>query len=116
MENKFVPHDNLSDKINFDIMKSEKDGGIKLEDIKIEQSLIVQTKNTTYTIRKINNKIYVISGHPIFCSKETYCNIAGSTWSGSMIKVGFIGIDMHLEFFINQKRITTSRIESIKIK
>ena len=115
MTKKFVPHENLSDEINLNIMQSEKDGGIFLKDMKIGSIIKVQTQNTLYIIKKISDKEYEINGNKTYCPVSTKCFISGSTWGGSMIKVGFIGIGMHLEFCTN-KRITTSTIQSITIE
>jgi hypothetical protein len=43
--------------------------------------------------------------------------IQGSTWGGSMLKLGYIGVDMHLEFDFGKPRqcLTTSRIASIQV-
>lgn len=115
MNKKFVPHDNLSDVINLNIMQSEKDGGEWLKNVKIGQTIAVQTKNTLYRIQKVGNDNYLISGHAKYCPTFIKCNIAGSTWGGSMLKMKFIGIGMCLEFYINYKRITTSEIIKVEV-
>jgi len=87
MDKKFVPHDNLSDDINKNIMQSELDGGLKLEDIDNGETIKVQTKNTLYTIKKISKDIFEISGNAKFCPEPIDCSIAGSTWGTNFLSI-----------------------------
>ena len=115
MEKKFVPSEHLSDDVNLNIMQSEKDGGLLIKDIKDGESITVQTENTLYTIEKVNDKEYLISGNQKLCPIPTKVSIHGSTWGGSMIKLGFIGIGMYLEVGKgNGKLMITSQIKEIK--
>jgi len=114
MDKKFVPHDNLSDDINKNIMQSELDGGLKLEDIDNGETIKVQTKNTLYTIKKISKDIFEISGNAKFCPEPIDCSIAGSTWGGSMLKIGFIGLGMVMEVYPDGECFLTSQIKSIE--
>lgn len=118
-------HPNLSDEINRNIAKSEIDGGcflFKMEGSKssgeilpIGKTLLVQTKNTLYRIEKRGDEDYLISGHPRYCPEPTKANIHGSTWGGSMLKVGFVGRGMRLEFSISgEGTITTSEIQDVR--
>jgi len=113
-EQKEMRHPNLSDEINDNIEKSEKLGGEFIEKLKVGNILEVQTKNTLYKIEKREDGLY-ISGHQKFCPNPVQCNIHGSTWGGSMLKMGFVGIDMHLEFSLVNDHgvITTSPIQKI---
>lgn len=118
MGKKFVPSEHLSDDINKNIMQSELDGGLKLEEIEVGETIKVQTRNTLYTIKKIANDEYEISGNEKFCSVPKKCYIAGSTWGGSMLKMGFIGLGMFMEGNLNfdEKSFLTSQIKSIEYK
>lgn len=110
-----MPHPNLSKDINANLEQSEKDGGVWLKDLKIGDTVFVQTQNSMYRIVKTSDG-YTIEGHPKYCPKPTEARINGSTWGGSMIKSGFLGGGMHLEFSTDiYPRITTSRIESVVI-
>lgn len=109
-------HPNLSDDINANIAKSELLGGILSKDMEPSSRLQVHTKNTLYTILKDAEGNYFIHGGRF--SLPTPCCIAGSTWGGSMLKVGFIGVGMHLEFSImgpgkQRMTYTTSQIKEI---
>jgi len=107
------PH--LSDVVNRRIVASEIEGGVHLGDVRPGTVLEVETQNRAYTIEYQGSGKALISGHPIFCPKPTPVTIHGSTWGGSMIKMGFIGRGMHLEFGQpDLQSITTSRIVQVR--
>lgn len=107
-------HPNLSDEINRNIAQSEADGGVSLKSLAVGKALLVQTKNTLYRIEKRGESEFYISGNQRFCPEPTKTSIHGSTWGGSMLKVGFVGIGMRLEFSVEGHRaITTSVISSV---
>ena len=112
----FVPHPNLDDRINHNIIQSEIEGGVFLRDLDHGTELEVQTENRFYRIVYCGGGQGFISGHPEFCPDPVLVNIHGSTWGGSMIKSNFIGRGMHLEFQKPQQMtvITTSRILEIR--
>ncbi len=94
----FVPHPNLSDEINRDVCQSEIEGGVFLQDLRVGAVLQVQTRNRSYFFQYCGNGRGYLRGHPKFCPEPVLVSIHGSTWGRSMIKTGFIGRGMHLEF------------------
>ncbi|MEK7559790.1 MAG: hypothetical protein AAB522_00610 [Patescibacteria group bacterium] len=110
----FTPHPNLSDEINKNIAQSEVNGGYFLRDVLEGKKFEIETQNTRYTLEKKDGKIF-LSGNPKFCHNPTEVRIKGSTWGGSMLKMDFIGIGMHLEFVLpNHETITTTQIKAIR--
>ena len=95
-------------------LKSEEDDGVWLHEIEEGTVVYLLTRNTLYTIEKRADGFY-ISGHEKYCPKPTNAHIHGSTFGGSIIKAGFVGVDRHLEFTTegHPGMITTSRIQSI---
>jgi len=85
----------LHPQILHNLAKSEIEGGAWLKDM-VDGDYLMETQNTFYTITKANGK-YTIMGHPRFCPTPREINIHGSTFGGSMLKIGFIGRGMHLE-------------------
>jgi len=87
--------------------------------------LMVNTKNTSYGFITRNGIVEgkaaaVVEGgrEPRYLTEHTKnIDIHGSTFGGSMIKVGYIGVDMHLEFSYPEhpKSIVTTAIQSIRI-
>jgi hypothetical protein len=94
----FRPHENLSDEVNRELVQSEIEGGVRLQDLEPGSMLKVHTQNTCYEIVVLHDGLAYLSGHPLYCPQPVLVTIAGSTWGGSMLKVRFIGQGMHLEF------------------
>lgn len=107
----------LHPSITLRMEQSERDGGIWKKDVAIGACVVVQTQNTKYRIERRAEDEWLISGHAKYCPAPVKCCISGSTWGGSMLKVGFIGIGMHLEFVIPEFPgcITTTMIRSVEM-
>jgi len=116
LDNLFDPHPSLSDRVNHNIVQSEVEGGVYLENLPTHSALEIQTENRHYTVIHRGRGEVLIWGHPVYCPAPTPVSIAGSNWGGSMLKVGFIGRGMHLEFRHPEYRrpIVTSRICDIR--
>jgi len=111
----FTPHENLSDQVNRNIIRSEIEGGVYLDELPKGARIEVETQNRFYTIVNRGDGEALISGHPKFCPRPVLVRIHGSNWGGSMLKVRFIGRGMHLEFRHPEFRtIITSRIVEIR--
>jgi len=128
-----MSHPNLSNEINHNIAKSEIDGGVWLSMpeswakqahaeakekgnvLAVGKTLLVQTKNTLYRIEKRGENDFYISGSQRFCPEPTKANIHGSTFGGSMLKMGWVGRGMYLEFSTSKHgTITTSEIQDVQ--
>ena len=114
----FVPHQNLSDQINGNIIRSEIEGGVYLRDLPEESTLEVATQNRRYTLVVRSDGNALISGHPEFCPEPVEVRIHGSNWGGSMLKAAYLGRGMHLEYRHPKYRgpIVTSPIVDIRLK
>jgi len=113
--NLFRPHPNLGDEVNANIVESEIEGGVSLDDLQEGAVLEVETQNRLYTIVNCGAGRALISGHAKFCPFPVLVLIHGSTWGGSMLKVRFIGRGMRLEFrHPTFQTITTSKIVEIR--
>ena len=85
----------------------------------VGRGLMVRTLNTIYIIRKVSEDAercnFTIQGHPKYCPVPCPCHIHGSTWGGSMLKVGYVGRGMHLEMWIEGRgTVTTSAMEEVE--
>ena len=113
----FMPHPNLSDEVNGNIVRSEIEGGVYLDDLSEGAVLEVETQNHEYTIVVRGRDKELIWGHPQYCPDPVAVRIAGSTWGGSMLKARFVGRGMHLEFcHPSYRTIITSPIVDIRAK
>lgn len=125
-------HPNLSDDINRKLAKSEIEGGVWLtmpepwakqahaealekgNVLAVGKTLLVQTKNTLYRIEKRGEDEFYISGNARFCPEPARVTIHGSNFGGSMLKLGWVGRGMYLEFSTAEHRgIGTSEIKEI---
>ncbi len=103
---------------------------LKLADIAVEgirlaeypnHVIVVNTKNTKYVFTSADGKVVgqaiKPNGFPVrYLATEQPVNIHGSTYGGSMIRIGFIGVEMHLEFSTKEEGpITTSEIQSVQV-
>ena len=126
------PHDNLDDRVNAAIAQSEADGGVWFNKLPIGSTLQIKTANRLYLLARERTGCqcgagfdfschclfsqWFILGHPTYCHKWTACRVAGSTFGGSMLKAGFVGVGMHLEFTTAEHgTITTSVIERVRV-
>ena len=111
----FIPHPNLSDEVNRNIVQSEIEGGVHLDTLFEGTVLEIETQNRWYRLKNLGSGKALISGHPQFCPEPVLVSIEGCTWGGSMIKVRYIGRGMHLEFrHPEYHTIVTSRIVEIR--
>jgi hypothetical protein len=95
--NPLTPHPNFSDEVNRDIVQSEIEGGVYLEDLSEGAVLEVETQHHWHTIVIGGRGQELVSGHPRYCPDPVPVRIDGSTWGGSTLKLRFIGRGMRLE-------------------
>src|ERR1700733_4750352 len=114
----FQPHQNLSDGINGNIIRSEIEGGVYLRDLPAEAEIDGVTQNRGCKLVVRSDGSALICGHPEFCPTPVLVRITGSNWGGSMLKAAFIGRGMHMEFRHPdyQGPIITSRILDIRMR
>ena len=113
----FTPNPHLSDLVNGRIVQSEIEGGVHLGDIPPGTILEIETENRAYTLEYQGLGQALICGHPVFCPEPTLVTIHGSTWGGSMIKTGYIGRGMRLEFAKPAlEPITTSVVREVRAR
>jgi hypothetical protein len=97
------------------IEESEKQGGIKLTELAVGTRVEAQTRNTLYKIAVLENGKYMVEGGFYFPEpKEAW--ISGSTWGGSMLKMKWLGIGMHMEFGNPEcGTVTSTAVKSLKV-
>ena len=114
----FSTNQHFCDAINRNIVQSEIEGGVYLPNLPRGAAVEIETRNHTYMLVNCGDNAAMISGHPKYCPKPVKVSIQGSTWGGSLLKQGFIGRSMHLEFTHPDFRgsITTSRIVEVRAR
>jgi hypothetical protein len=110
-----LPHPSLGDQINRQLIQSEIEGGVYLDDLALGDVIEVETRNHAYKLVNRGSGQALISGHPEFCPDPVLVRVEGSNWGGSLLKVSFIGRGMCLEFRHPEfHTITTSPIVEIR--
>lgn len=111
----FKPSPNLSPAINQAIIDSELQGGATLDKLAVGRCLKIQTRNSLYTLAHVGPDQWTLQGHPYYCPEPVRVIPQGSTWGGSMIKVGFVGIGMLLQVVLMKRDmfLTTSLVQSV---
>lgn len=104
--------------------------GIALKDYP-NHKITVRTKNTTYLLTTRSGRVLAQAFKdgaepPRYLRREQEIAVHGSTYGGSwtMLRIGFIGVDMHLEFTARDdnyedhppKTVTTSAIQSVTVR
>ena len=111
----FRPHPNFDDAVNEAICQSEIEGGVALDNLPIGGVVDVETANTLYRIENRGEGEVLISGHPEICPAPVRVSFHGSTWGAAMLKAGFIGREMSMEFRHPDRGVVrTSRVREIR--
>jgi len=91
--------------------------GIDVRKLKPGTLLLVMTKNSLYKITKCDrvDEVWVQGGKHIATPKM--CLFTGSTFGGSMIKIGWIGQGMRMEIYFPEKKavLKTSAVRAARI-
>ena len=101
------PHPGLSQELNDQIAQTMIEGGADLRRLKTGQAIEATTRNTKYRIERVHdgekNFPFLMSGHPRLCPEPTRAAISGSSHGGGMLRLGFVGRGMRMEFRLANK-------------
>lgn len=94
------------------------DCGINVHRLKAGTTILALTKNSLYKIIKGSRDQYdiTIQGGKYFLN-PTNANFSGSTFGGSIMKMGWIGYGMYMELYAldHKKKYKTTPVEAAKI-
>lgn len=114
-----IHHPNIHPTLSTAIEKAEEDGvGFFIESLKEGDVVMVKTRNSEYsfTIQNIKkSRAYMKSNNARFTDEVVTIN--GSTYGGSVIKLGWVGTEMSLECYIHSesKTFKTSCVEEVVV-
>lgn len=95
----------------------EQKDGIDVRSLKPGTKVFVNTKNSEYIIETTSKPGYVKAQGGRYFPEVQECYFNGSTWGGSMLKLGWIGRGMHLEFSLEDGRtLTTTGVRKARIE
>ena len=95
-----------------DVAKAD---GVYLRDIEPLTTVIVHTCNSRYHVIVSHDTSVIVQGGQFF-PDATPGRIDGSSFGGSFLKVGWIGIGLRMEIFAQDQRIITSPVRDISIQ
>jgi hypothetical protein len=91
--------------------------GVGLSDLEAFTTVVVRTSNSVYRITTLE-----LRGHSVlveggaFFPVRTRAFLAGSTFGGSCLRSGWVGVGLHLEFQVRGQMVVTSRVRSVSIE
>ena len=90
-------------------------GGVDLEELPVGAVLDVETANSHYRIENRGDGEVLISGNPDLCPDPVRVSFYGSSLGKEMLKAGFIGREMSMEFRHPERGIVrTTRVKDIR--
>lgn len=105
-----------------EIIKSERDGGIKTDHIPVGSVVLLETANSVYELKKTHDPATFLAEGGYFSRRgiaPAEVEINGSTWGRRMLKIRWIGVGMFVEFVVPAeegfKTVTTTPVISCKI-
>ncbi len=91
--------------------------GIGLIDVDAFTTLVVRTDNSVYRITILTphlREVFVQGGK--FFPERTRACLSGSTFGGSCLKMGWVGLGLHMEFHAGDQWIITSHVRAIAVE
>ncbi len=91
--------------------------GIGLIDVDAFTTLVVRTDNSVYriTILTPHAREVLVQGGQFFPERTRAC-LNGSTFGGSCLKFGWVGLGLHMEFHAGDQWIITSHVRAIAVE
>ena len=91
--------------------------GVGLTDVDVLTTLVVQTENSVYhiTILQPYTREVLVQGGAFFPAR-TKAWLSGSSFGGSCLKLGWVGVGLHMEFHAEDQWIITSHVRSIAVE
>jgi hypothetical protein len=91
--------------------------GIDLIEVDALSTLVVRTNNSVYriTILTPHTREVLVQGGRFFPERTRAC-LNGSSFGGSCLKLGWVGLGLHLEFHVGDQWVITSQVRTISLE
>ena len=91
--------------------------GIGLLDVSALTTLVAQTENSVYRITVVqpHAKEVVVQGGAFFPEPTRAC-LSGSSFGGSCLKLGWVGVGLRMEFHAEDLWVITSYVRTITVE
>jgi hypothetical protein len=86
--------------------------GLHLSEVEPLTTLLVRTRNSDYRITIASDGSTLVQGGRYF-PEDTAATFEGASLGGSLLKVGWIGLGLRMEFRQEGRRIVTSPVAAI---
>lgn len=87
--------------------------GVKLDQLEPMTTLVVRTLNSLYRLIVADGSDVLVQGGSFF-PEPTFAKLDGASAGGSVLKTGWIGVGLLMEFRVEGKRIITSPVLAIE--
>jgi hypothetical protein len=90
--------------------------GIYLSELSPGDVLVIDTLNSTYSLVYLGAAAALLAKHSPQFAEPDSVNVLGSTWGGSALMMGFLGVGMCLEFERSEDGlvVVTSPMQSLQ--
>jgi hypothetical protein len=91
--------------------------GVTLMTMKACDTIHVRTRNSDYEIFLLDPKSgrALVRGGEYF-AEPVEANVSGSTFGGCMLKMGWIGVGLRMEIYVNGNRTVTTPVQSLRVE
>ena len=90
--------------------------GVGLTDVDAFTTLVVRTDNSVYQITVLQPyaREVLVQGGAFFPARTRAC-LSGSSFGGSCLKLGWVGVGLHMEFHAEDQWVITSHVRAIAV-
>ena len=90
--------------------------GIYLSELSAGDVLVIETQNNTYSLVYLGAAAALLAKHSLRLTEPMSVNVLGSTWGGSALMMGFLGVGMCMEVqqLEDERILVTSPIQSLQ--
>jgi hypothetical protein len=91
--------------------------GVTLITLEACDTIRARTRNSDYEIFLLDPKSgrALVQGGEYF-TEPVEATVSGSTFGGCMLKLGWLGVGLRMEIYLNGKRTVTSPVQSLRVE
>jgi hypothetical protein len=91
--------------------------GVILKTLAVCDTIQARTRNSDYEIFMLDpaSGRALVRGGKYF-AEPMEATVCGSTFGGCMLKLGWLGIGLRMEFYANDQRTVTSPVQSLRVE
>ena len=96
--------------------KSNDRDGLAIETVDDGTAITVKTRRSNYRLVVLDRRQHLVCAQGGVFSEPTVVRIAGATFGGSTLKVGWIVEGLRLEFSLGPRQIVSSPVQSVVLE